>query len=242
MSLLPPRSLSGSWARWRERAGRFYAVLAYAASFALVFVAAVLTGTHAREAFIYIFLPGVLLAVLSPFIWRGSRSAMLLAFMVSVVVQLMMLDSDPVNWRLVLPVPVLFGALTVAGVLAAAPPKNGAPAPGVLVEVFAALVYFTGVLAVFMAPFNQSRHLGWPGLALYAVLVGIAAGILSALIWRGSIAAMMTTFGLALLHWVVLGSIDPALWRDVSNIAAAAVSGALAFLCSAGAFLRRSRL
>jgi hypothetical protein len=179
---------------------------------------------------------------LSPFIWRGSRSAMLLAFMVSVVVQLMILDSDPVNWRLVLPVPVLFGALTVAGVLATAAPPTNAPAPGVLVEVFAALVYFTGVLAVFMAPFNQSRHLGWPGLALYAALVGCAAGILSALIWRGSIAAMMTTFGLALLHWVVLGAIDPALWRDTPNIVAAAVSGVLAFLCSADAFSRRSRL
>jgi hypothetical protein len=228
MSLLPQRSLIGPWARVRERVGRLYAGLAYAASLVLLFIAAMLTGTHAREAFIYIFLPGVLLAALSPFIWRGSRSAMLLAFMVSIVVQLMILDSDSVYWRLVLPVPFLFGALTVAGMLATARPESDALAPGVTAEVFAALVYFTGVLGVFMAPFNHSRLFGWPGLALYTALVGGAAGILSALIWRGSIAAMMTAFGLSLLHWFVLGSIDPALWRNVPNIAAAAVSGLLA--------------
>ncbi len=204
---------------------RLYAALAYAASLALIFLAAMLTGTHARDAFIFIFLPGILLAVLSPFIWSGSRSAMLLALAVSVVVQIMVLGSDHLNWRLFLPMPVVFAALTVAGLASAKRPAEGDAAEGVLVEVFAALVYFSGVLAVFMAPFNYSRLLGWPGLAFYAGLVGLVAAALSALIWRGSKWAMMATFVLSLLHWLALAQVDPSLWRSVPNIAAAAVPG-----------------
>src|ERR1700716_67962 len=63
-------------------AARVYAVLSYVTSLVLLFGAAVLTSTHAREAFIFVFLPGVLLAVLSRFIWTGSGPGRTLAFAV----------------------------------------------------------------------------------------------------------------------------------------------------------------
>jgi hypothetical protein len=45
---------------------------------------------------------------------------------------------------------------------------------------------------------------------------------------------------LSLLHLVVLGQLDPALWRDVPNIAAAAASGMLAMAGVAAAIARRA--
>ena len=214
---------------------RLYGALVYVSSLALIFFAAMLTGTHARVAFIYIFLPGVLLAVLSPFIWSGSRSAMLLAFAVAVVVQFLIVGSDPLNWWLFLAMPGVFGALTVVALLATSRSASGGTVHGVADEVFAAVVYFSGVLAVFMAPFNHSRDFGWPGFALYAAVVGLLAGGLSALIWRGTIWAMIATFVLSLLHWLALAWIDSSLWRSVPHIAAPAVSGILTVVCIAAA-------
>src|SRR5882724_5318051 len=92
-----------------------YAALVYVTSLALLFAAAVLTSTHAREAFIFVFLPGVLLAVLSRFIWTGSRSAMILAFAVSVALELMILGNARESWGAFIALPVLFGMLTAFG-------------------------------------------------------------------------------------------------------------------------------
>lgn len=64
---------------------RAYAALAYVCGLILIFGAAGVADTHAAGAFIAILLPGVLFAMLSPFIWSGSRSAMILAFAVSAV-------------------------------------------------------------------------------------------------------------------------------------------------------------
>jgi hypothetical protein len=50
---------------------RVYAALVYIASMALLYGAAVLTGTHAREAFIFVFLPAVIFAVLPCSSGRG---------------------------------------------------------------------------------------------------------------------------------------------------------------------------
>jgi hypothetical protein len=211
----------------RPAVGRLFAALAYAASLALVFTAALLTATHARDAFTLLFLPGVLLATLAPCIWAGSRSAMALAVAVAAVLALLV-SGSALNWRPFLPLPLVFGLLAGA-VLAARPDRapERAPPPGAIAEVFAALVYFAGLLAAFMAPFNHVRHFGWPGFALYAALVGVAAGVLSAAIWRGALWAMAAAFGLALAHWIALALVDPAWWRDGPNIAAAAAAGLL---------------
>ena len=210
---------------------RLYAALVYVSSLILVFSAAVLTGTHAREAFIFVFLPGVLLAVLSVFIWSGRRAAMILAFAVSAAVEIMMIGNDARNWWQFLAMPVVFGALATAGFIAA--PRSGNAAHRVADEVYAAVVYFAGLLAVFMAPFNHSRHFGGTGVALYALLVGLVLGGLSVFIWRGKFWAMIATFVLSLGHWLVLAGIDPSLWSRVPFIAAPVVSGILTVVCIA---------
>jgi len=205
---------------------RVYAALVYLTSLVLVFGAAVLTGTHARQAFIFVFLPGVLLAALSVFIWSGRRAAMILALAVAVAVELMMTGSEPQNWWQFLAVPVVYGALTIAGLMA--PVDRGSELPHrVADEVYAAVVYFAGLLAAFMAPFNHSRHFGGLGVALYALVVGAGLGGLSVLIWRGKVWAMIATFALALAHWLLLAGIDPSLWRSFPFIAAPVISGIL---------------
>lgn len=221
---------------------RVYAALVYLCSLALMFGAAVLTSTHARIAFIFVFLPGVLLAVLSVFVWSGRRSAMILAFAVAVAVELMMAANNPADWWQFLAMPVLFGALAGGGLLSRS--TNGAAARRVVEdrvveegrvadEVYAAAVYFTGLLAVFMAPFNHTRHFGTTGVALYALLVGVVAGSLSVFIWRGKVWAMIATFVLSLAHWLVLAGIDPSLWTAFPFIAAPAAFGILTVVCIA---------
>jgi hypothetical protein len=214
---------------------RGYAVLAYLTSLVLLFAAAVLTSTHARVAFIFIFLPGVLLAVLSRFIWTGSRSAMILAFAVSIALEFIVIDNSPESWGLFLPLPVLFGMLMAAGLAVASPPTAAGARARVVDEVYAAVVYFAGLLAVFMAPFNHSRNFGLPAIALYALLLGLVVGALSVFIWRGRIWAMVAAFALSLAHWIVLANIDPLLWGSLPNMAAPAVSGILTAVTVASA-------
>ena len=113
---------------------RLYGAIAYAASLALILLAAMLTATRARDAFIFIFLPGVLLAVLTPFIWSGSRSAMLLALAVSVVLQIMVAGGGSLDWRLFLPMPAAFTALTIAALASANRSVEPAAGGGVLAE------------------------------------------------------------------------------------------------------------
>ena len=122
-----------------------------------------LTGTHARVAFIYIFLPGVLLAVLSPFIWSGSRSAMLLAFAVAVVVQFLIVGSDPLNWWLFLAMPGVFGALTVVALVQR--PERGRRHVPAWPTKSSPRWSISPASWRFMAPFDHSREFGWPGFA-----------------------------------------------------------------------------
>jgi hypothetical protein len=210
---------------------RVYAALVYLASLVLLFGAALLTATHARAAFIFVFLPGVLLAVLSPLIWAGRRSAMILALLVAVVLELMIVGNDPDNWRLFLVMPTLFAVFTALGLAGAAPHDDAGAASGVADEVYAALVYFSGLLAAFMAPFNHSRHFGWTGVGLYALLVGVVLGGLSVRILRGGRGAMIAAFALALAHWLVLAAIDPSWWLNVPYLAAPTAFGLLTVVC-----------
>jgi hypothetical protein len=214
---------------------RLYAALVYLASLTLLFAAAVLTSTHAREAFIFVFLPGVLLAVLGRFIWTGSRSAMILAFAVMIALELMIVGNAPESWGYLLALPILFGMLTAFGFAAGSPRSNGVAPARVADEVYAALVYFTALLAAFMAPFNHSRHFGLPGAAAYALMLGVVLGALSVFIWRGRMWAMVAVFALALAHWIVLANINPLLWRSLPYFAAPAVAGILTLICIATA-------
>jgi hypothetical protein len=204
-----------------------YGALTYVASLVLLFGAAVLTNTHARVAFIFVFIPAVLLAVLSVFIWKGSRSAMILAMMVAAVLELIMVGNAREDWAPILPLLVVFVLLTACGFAAPAQRPDDGREPGIVDEVYAALVYFAALLATFMAPFNYARDVGVPMSSLYALLVGVVLGAFSVLIWRGKIWAMVAVFVLSLAHWILLGVLDPALWPNVPNIAAPVVAGIL---------------
>jgi hypothetical protein len=211
---------------------RIYAALIYLSSMLLMFGAAALTSTHARVAFIFVFIPGVLLAVLAVFVWLGKRAAMILAFAVSLVVELMLVGNDPANWWQLLAMPALFAAFTAGGVILV--PKGEDPPARVADEVYAAMAYFAGLLAVFMAPFNFFRQFGAPGAALYALVVGLTLGGLSVLIWRGRLPAMIAAFVLSLAHWLVLaGLVDPSFWSNIAFIAAPVASGILTVVCFA---------
>jgi hypothetical protein len=211
---------------------RVYAALVYVASLALLYGAAVLTGTRAREAFIFVFLPGIICAVLALFIWTGHRSAMILAFAVAVGLELIMAANDLASWSSFLVLPIVFGLLTILG-LAAAPPAAARAPARVADEVYAAVVYFAALLAVFMAPFNHSRQLGLQTVALCALAAGIVLGMLSVLIWRGRIWAMVAAFALSLAYWLVLGNMNPLLLRSPGFALAPLVSGALTIVCVA---------
>jgi NADH:ubiquinone oxidoreductase subunit 6 (subunit J) len=214
---------------------RIYAALAYVASVALLYGSAVLTSTRARVAFIYVFLPGVLLAVLSVFIWNGRRSAMILAFAVAVVLELIMVDNSPDDWATFLPLPVVFGLLLGLALATPVAPAPGAAPARLGDEVYAAVVYFAALLTAFMAPFNHARNFGLPGAAAYALVAGLVLGALSVLIWRGKVWAMVAVFALSLAHWLAQAKLDPLLWESVPFIAAPVVSGILTFVCVAAA-------
>jgi hypothetical protein len=207
-------------------------VLVYIASLTLLYSAAVLTSTIAREAFIFVFLPGIIFAVLAVFIWMGHRSAMILALALAIALELMMAASDPAGWGNFLAFPVVLGLAGVLGLAAAPLASRGAPT-FVADDVYAALVYFAVLLAVFMAPFNHSRQIGLQTLALYALAAGIVLGVLSVLIWRGRIWAMVAAFALSLAYWLALASMNTMLWRSPAFALAPAVSGVLTVVCIA---------
>lgn len=206
---------------------RVYAALAYVCGLVLIFGAAAVADTHAAGAFIFILLPGALLAVLSPFIWSGWRSAMILALAVSVVLELMVVGNAPANWALFLAMPVLFGALTVVGFVAG-PRRTTGSARRVVDKVFGAAVYVYSLVVVLMAPLNHTVQLGAPRVALYALPLSMLLGSLSIFVWRGRIWAMLAAFALTLAHWLVLASIDPSFWGSTPHIAAPVIGGILA--------------
>jgi hypothetical protein len=212
---------------------RIYAALVYIASLVLLYAAAVLTGTHAREAFIFVFLPAVIFAVLALFIWTGHRSAMILAFALGVGLELMMATNDPASWGYFLVLPIVFGGLTALGLAASLPAANARASARVADEVYAAVVYFAALLAVFMAPFNHSRQFGLQTVGVYALVVGIVLGVLSVFIWRGRIWAMVAAFALSLAYWLALASMSPMLGRSPAFALAPVVSGVLTIICIA---------
>src|SRR5262249_2741718 len=156
----------------------------------------------------------------SVFIWSGHRAAMILTFAVAAVLELMLAGNARDDWAPFLPLPLVFGMLTIAGLVVpwqrpnAPTPARGAGA------VDATVVYFAALLTAFMAPFNHSRNFGLPVIGLYALVAGLVRGALSVCIWRGKVWAMVAAFALALAHWIVLAALDPLLWQSVPFIAA----------------------
>ena len=198
---------------------RVYGALVCLAGLLLVFVAGVLTQTHAAGAAIYLLLLGAVLAALAPFIWIARRWAMLAAVAVSAIGAAHYVAQDPGDWWLAVPLPALFSVLTagaiVAGVKAApfGPWRDGAA----LIRLYSAAVYVCGVAIVFLTPLNYAGRmlvLGPPGATAYALVLGIAFAGLSIAIWRGQRWAMVAAFAIALVHWLALASLDASFLTD----------------------------
>jgi hypothetical protein len=86
-------------------------VVSYAFSLVLAFFAGSLLHTHAALWAPFVFIPGVGLAVLSPFIWFGAHWAMFLALLIGVA----LLGVHP--WFFLI-IPVTLGMLTLVHAIA----------------------------------------------------------------------------------------------------------------------------
>src|SRR5262245_17058825 len=119
-----------------RKIARTFAVVAYALSLLLAFLAGTLSTTHAAGAAPYVFFPGLGLAVLSPFVWFGARWAMILAFLIGAGLELVMIAISPGEWWLFLALPVVFGMLTLMHALASAGDSQPASQAGIVDKVF----------------------------------------------------------------------------------------------------------
>ena len=76
------------------------AVITYSFSLLLAFFAGELRYTHAAPLALFVLIPVVGLAGLSPFIWFGARWAMILVFLIGVALESLMIISAAGNPRI----------------------------------------------------------------------------------------------------------------------------------------------
>jgi hypothetical protein len=192
---------------------RTFAVATYAFSLFLAFFAGVLSGTHAAAGAPYVFVPGAGLAVLSPFIWFGARWAMILACLVGVAIEVA-IGMDSGEWWLLLAVPASLAMLTLMHAIARASDRQPASQAAVIDKVHAGPVHAYGFVAALAAPVTHTYRLEAPITSSYAVVLGLALGAMSCLIWRGASWAKIVACALVTAQWLVLGSLDPAFWAN----------------------------
>jgi hypothetical protein len=216
----------------RRTVARAYAVVAYACGVFLVWTASMLGDTHAAAWSIFVFLPGVVFAALSPSIWSGARWAMIVAFLVVAVLDIALTVNAPGDWWVVLVFPVVCGAFTLAHI-AAEPTSDDSPMPPARVadEVYAALAYMYGILLAAIAPYDAYKLPGPPILSGWAFISGLVLGALSVFIWRGKVWAMAFACLLTLAQWLVLASLEPMFWTNGVYYAGPAVSALLTLTC-----------
>src|SRR5262245_56016668 len=126
-----------------------YAAATYLGSLFLIYLAGALRGTHAAGAGVIPLLTGLLFGALAPFIWRGSRWALIGTFAVSLIAFLTVVSQSPADARYAVPFPVVFGLLTALAMITgypAAAERNGDMIP----KGYAALVYLYSFVAVFL--------------------------------------------------------------------------------------------
>ena len=216
----------------RRTVARAYAVVAYAFSLFLVWMAAMAADTHAAAWSIFIFLPGVVFAALSPHIWSGSRWAMIVAFFAVAVLDIAVTVETPGDWWLVVVLPVVCGALTLAHIAAESTSDDSlVPQARVADQVYAALTYMYGILVAFITPYHAHNLPMPPVLSGYALISGLVLGALSFFIWRGKVWAMAFAFLLTLAQWLVLVSLNPVFWTYGVYFAGLAVSALLTLTC-----------
>ncbi len=210
---------------------RAYAAAVSVCGLGLIYLAGVITQTHAAGGAIMLLVPGVAFVVLAPLIWCASRLAMIAALAASIAFAAVFAYQDPGYWWLALPICGLFVIFTVAAIATGAKAETGgrwrAPNAAAL---YAVVVYLYGAVVAFQAPTNYARGLvfvGPPLVTAYALVLGAVFAGLSIAIWRGRLWAMIAAFVVALLHWLALAGLDASYWRDPSYWTAPLVFGVL---------------
>src|SRR5690242_3624525 len=98
-----------------------YAAVSYLGSLLLIYVAGVLRGTHASGAVVIPLFVGALFGALAPFTWRGSRSALIGTFAVSLLALLTVVIQSPADTWYAVPFPLVFGLLTALAMIMGSP-------------------------------------------------------------------------------------------------------------------------
>jgi hypothetical protein len=192
---------------------RTIAVVSYGFSLLLAFLAGAVLDTHTVGLAPHVFIPGVGLAVLSPFIWFGARWAMLLAFFIGVALESAIVIASG-DWWFFLAVPVVLGMLTLMHAMARASDSQPPSRVAAINKVHAGLVYAYSFAAALAAPIYHTNRLGAPITSSYVLFLGVALGAMSYFILRGASWAMIVVCGLVTMQWLVLGSLDSAFWAN----------------------------
>jgi hypothetical protein len=199
-----------------------YAAVAYLSSLILIYLAGALRGTHAAGAAVLPLFAGSLFGALAPFIWRGSRWALISTFAVSLIAFLTVVSQSPADVWYAVPFPVVFGLLTALAMITGYPTAAAVRNGDMIRKAYAALVYLYSFVAVFLWSdsvtyvrlgvdpwgYTQNRH------APYVVLFGFLLGALSIPIWRGTLWAMLLACVLTLAHWLALAMLVASFWLD----------------------------
>src|SRR5690242_3831340 len=128
------------------------AAVAYLSSLLLIYLTGLLRHTHAAGAAIIPFFEGLLFGVLAPFIWRGSRWALIGTFVVSLITAVAIVKELPADMWLAVPFPAVFGLLTACALIMGSPTPAAASNGDMIPKAYAALVYLYSFVAVFLWP------------------------------------------------------------------------------------------
>jgi hypothetical protein len=215
-----------------------YAAVSYLSSLFLVYVAGVLSGTHASGAAVIPLFAGSLFGALAPFIWRGDRWALVGTFAVSLIAALMVAYQSPADTWYAVPFPAMFGLLTALAMIMGSSTPATTRNSDLIPMAYAALLYLYSFVAVFLWSdsvthvrlgvdpwgYTQARR------AHYIVLFGFILGVLSIPIWRGRLWALLLACGLTLAHWLALAILVASFWLDPWYAAVPALSALLTVL------------
>jgi hypothetical protein len=196
-----------------RKVARTFAVVTYAFSLLLAFFAGALSDTHAVGLAPHVLIPGLGLAVLSPFVWFGARWAMILVFLIGVALESAVGIASG-DWWFFLAFPVVLGMLTLLHAMARPSDSRPTSQAAAINKVHAGLVYAYSFAAALAAPIYHTYRLGAPIVSSYGLFLGIALGAMSYFIWRGASWAMIVVCALVTMQWLVLGSLDSAFWAN----------------------------
>ena len=236
---------------------RSYAAVVYLSCLILYFFAATfLLLTHAPGAAGVPLLVGACYAALAPLIWSGHRSAMVVAFAMSIAAVAIVTSESSADWWLGLPFVVIFGAFTAVSIAAGIRPvapvaPSGAPGAKaiakVIAEVYAAAVYVYGfvIVVLWWDSLRGTRIDPWdyadPRRFLYVLSFALVVSLLCIPIWRARVWAMIAALALGLIHLYSLATLNVWFWTEPWYVGAPVVFGTLTVLYLIAAAIGRAK-